>query len=30
VGTVISSPTFGQPVAAESARRLELGARFAF
>ena len=30
VGTVISSPSFGQTVAAESARRLELGARFAF
>ncbi len=31
VGTVVSSPeTFGQSLAAEAARRLELGARFAF
>ncbi len=30
VGTVVSSPTFTQSVAGESARRLELGARFAF
>ncbi len=30
VGTVVSSPTFSQSLAAESARRLELGARFAF
>jgi hypothetical protein len=30
VGTVVSSPTFTQSLAAESARRLELGARFAF
>jgi len=30
VSTIVSSPDFSQPVAAESARRLELGARFAF
>lgn len=30
VGNVISSSTFGRPVAAETARRLELGLRFAF
>jgi hypothetical protein len=30
VSTIVSSPNFSQPVAAESARRLELGARFAF
>ena len=30
VGTIVSSPTFSQPLAAESARRLELGARFTF
>jgi hypothetical protein len=30
VSTILSSPNFSQPVAAESARRLELGARFAF
>jgi hypothetical protein len=30
VSTVVSSPTFSQSLAAESARRIELGARFAF
>ncbi len=30
VGTVLGSPTFSQPLAAETARRLELGARFTF
>jgi Carboxypeptidase regulatory-like domain len=30
VGTVVSSPTIGQPLAAEAARRVELGVRFAF
>ncbi len=30
VGSVVSSPTFGQSLAAEAARRLELGARFSF
>ena len=30
VSTIASSPNFTQPVAAESARRLEIGARFAF
>jgi hypothetical protein len=30
VGSVISSPSFGNAVAAEAARRLELGARFSF
>jgi len=30
VSTVVSSPNFSQPVAAESARRIEFGARFAF
>jgi hypothetical protein len=30
VGSVVSSPTLGQSLAAESARRLELGARFNF
>lgn len=30
VSSVVSSPLFGQPVAAESARRIELGARFSF
>ncbi|GGG93894.1 hypothetical protein GCM10011586_05860 [Silvibacterium dinghuense] len=30
VNTVVSSDAVGQPVAAEAARRLELGARFAF
>lgn len=30
VSSVVSSPVFSQPVAAESARRLEFGARFAF
>ena len=30
VGTVVSSPTFSQSVAAEAARRVELGARFSF
>jgi hypothetical protein len=30
VGTVVGSPVFGQTVAAESARRLELGMRFTF
>lgn len=30
VGTVVGSPIIGQPVAAESARRLELGVRFSF
>lgn len=30
VSTVVSSPTFSQSLAAESARRVELGARFAF
>ena len=30
VGSIVSSPTFTQPVAAEAARRLELGARFTF
>ncbi len=30
VSSVVSSPSFGAPIAAESARRLELGARFSF
>jgi hypothetical protein len=30
VSTVVSSPTFSQSLAAEAARRLELGARFTF
>jgi len=30
VGTVVSSPSLGQGIAAEAARRVELGARFAF
>jgi hypothetical protein len=30
VGTVVGSPTFGQSLAAETARRLEVGARFTF
>jgi hypothetical protein len=30
VGTVVSSPNIGQPLAAEAARRVELGMRFAF
>ena len=30
VGSVVSSPNFGQTVAAEDARRVELGARFSF
>ena len=30
VGTVLDSPNIGQSIAAETARRLELGARFAF
>lgn len=30
VGTVVGSPVFGQAVAAESARRVELGMRFTF
>jgi len=30
VGTVVSAPNLGQAVAAETARRLELGVRFAF
>ncbi len=30
VGSIVSSPTFTQSLAAEAARRLELGARFAF
>ncbi len=30
VSSIVSSPVFAQPVAAESARRVELGARFAF
>lgn len=30
VGTVVSSPNIGQPLSAEAARRVELGARFAF
>ena len=30
VGTVVSSPNFSQSIAAEAARRLELGVRFAF
>ncbi|MEZ2346476.1 TonB-dependent receptor domain-containing protein [Terriglobus sp. RCC_193] len=30
VGTVVSSSTFSQPLSAETARRIELGARFAF
>ncbi|MFC5864636.1 carboxypeptidase regulatory-like domain-containing protein [Acidicapsa dinghuensis] len=30
VGNVVSSSTFDQPVAAETARRLEIGARFTF
>ncbi len=30
VGTVVSSPTFSESLAAEAARRIELGARFAF
>jgi hypothetical protein len=30
VNTILSSGTVGQPVAAETARRVELGVRFAF
>jgi Carboxypeptidase regulatory-like domain len=30
VSTIVSSPDFSQPVAAEAARRIEFGARFAF
>jgi hypothetical protein len=30
VGTVVSSPSLGQSLAAEAARRVELGVRFAF
>ncbi len=30
VGTVVSSPNVTKPIAAESARRIELGARFSF
>ncbi|WP_213804147.1 TonB-dependent receptor [Granulicella sp. dw_53] len=30
VGTVVSSPNLGQSIAAETARRMELGVRFAF
>lgn len=30
VGTVVSSPSLGQSIAAEAARRIELGVRFAF
>lgn len=30
VGTVVSSPNLGMPIAAEAARRIELGLRFAF
>ena len=30
VGTVVSSPTFGQALSAEAARRIELGVRFSF
>jgi hypothetical protein len=30
VGTVVSSPSLGEGLAAEAARRVELGARFAF
>jgi len=30
VGTIVSSPNVGQPIAAEAARRVELGVRFAF
>ena len=30
VGTIVSSPTFSQSLAAEAARRVELGARFTF
>jgi hypothetical protein len=30
VSSVLSSPGFSQPVAAENARRIELGARFSF
>lgn len=30
VGTVVSSPNFGQPLTAEEGRRVELGARFSF
>ena len=30
VSTVVSAPNFAQPIAAESARRIEFGARFAF
>jgi hypothetical protein len=30
VGTVVSSSTFSQPLSAETARRIELGARFTF
>jgi Carboxypeptidase regulatory-like domain/TonB dependent receptor len=30
VGTVVSSPTLGQSLAAEAARRVEIGVRFAF
>lgn len=30
VGTVVSSPSFGQPLSAEAARRMELGMRLSF
>jgi hypothetical protein len=30
VGTIVSSSTFGQSLSAETARRVELGARFTF
>jgi hypothetical protein len=30
VGTVVSSPTLGQGLSAEAARRIEIGARFEF
>ena len=30
VGTVVSSPNFGQAITAEDGRRIELGARFSF
>ncbi|HEX4037935.1 MAG TPA: TonB-dependent receptor [Acidobacteriaceae bacterium] len=30
VSSIVSSPSFGDPIAAESARRIELGARFSF
>ncbi len=30
VGTVVSSPNVTEPISAEAARRIELGARFSF